>query len=751
MSDNLEKILKKMGFTEGQWDVYKSEVAKIESQGSGGYAARGGSGFHYDGKYQLGRDAKNDAIRLLKKLEIPVPKSLKTHESFYDDTEGSSRSDFRNSSEAQELAFAAFTLANHMSLSGSENYKGKAPKEKLEILGIAHNQGAGKTEKWLSDPETNLRDAFGTNAEKYSNAIKNAFAAVNPTDYAGVEPDFTLDYDAQLEEVENTKQVQKNLNELGYEAGKVDGFWGEKTRDAIKRYQKAEGLEATGKLNPELISSVGIMSVAEADAPIPKPKPDEGIMSVAEAAAPIPVSKPDEGIMSVAEADSVPSVELLNAVMRDRIPVQEVASWAEGGFVQTGPKLTGEPTAQALASGLATLGRYGDGYMVHAAEGETVIPAEVFDANPGLKNDIFRQMQVMGIENPDRYVVGSGFNSINPVTGQPEFFFKKIFKALKKIIPIAAPIVGNLVAPGIGGIVGSALGTAVSGGSTKDIFKNILITGGTQALMGGLGNLGSKTGGGFFGGAQRAMGSILRPGDALEKGIFGTRYGGNLGSIYRATMGSKPISGVSVKGPTTIGKTLYGESRPMTQGYRDISGDIVVGSQEPVSAHSSVDKGNWFSNLGPLGRTTVLGGGALGLAGLAGAFDEDEDEDEDEVGAPDRAYQDYLTKMHPTIADQRAAGIRQAVSGRDLMRILGLTEEQADAYLKSMYDPTSRFVASGGEISGPGSGTSDSIPAYLSDGEFVMTAEAVRGAGNGDRKRGAARMYDLMNSFERIA
>ena len=29
--------------------------------------------------------------------------------------------------------------------------------------------------------------------------------------------------------------------------------------------------------------------------------------------------------------------------------------------------------------------------------------------------------------------------------------------------------------------------------------------------------------------------------------------------------------------------------------------------------------------------------------------------------------------------------------------------------------------------------------------------EAVRGAGNGDRKRGAARMYDLMNSFERIA
>ena len=35
------------------------------------------------------------------------------------------------------------------------------------------------------------------------------------------------------------------------------------------------------------------------------------------------------------------------------------------------PKFAGEPSTKALASGLATLGRYGDEYMVHAAEGET--------------------------------------------------------------------------------------------------------------------------------------------------------------------------------------------------------------------------------------------------------------------------------------------------------------------------------------------------------------------------------------------
>ena len=54
-----------------------------------------------------------------------------------------------------------------------------------------------------------------------------------------------------------------------------------------------------------------------------------------------------------------------------------------------------------------------------------------------------------------------------------------------------------------------------------------------------------------------------------------------------------------------------------------------------------------------------------------------------------------------------------------------------------------------GQISGPGTGTSDSIPAMLSDGEFVMTAKAVRGAGSGSRREGARKMYQMMRKFER--
>lgn len=56
-----------------------------------------------------------------------------------------------------------------------------------------------------------------------------------------------------------------------------------------------------------------------------------------------------------------------------------------------------------------------------------------------------------------------------------------------------------------------------------------------------------------------------------------------------------------------------------------------------------------------------------------------------------------------------------------------------------------------GQIDGPGTETSDSIPAMLSDGEFVMTAKAVRGAGNGDRRKGAKKMYALMHRLEKNA
>ena len=42
----------------------------------------------------------------------------------------------------------------------------------------------------------------------------------------------------------------------------------------------------------------------------------------------------------------------------------------------------------------------------------------------------------------------------------------------------------------------------------------------------------------------------------------------------------------------------------------------------------------------------------------------------------------------------------------------------------------------------------DSVRAMLMPGEFVMTTDAVNGAGNGDNEKGIKNMYAMMRSFE---
>ncbi len=72
-------------------------------------------------------------------------------------------------------------------------------------------------------------------------------------------------------------------------------------------------------------------------------------------------------------------------------------------------------------------------------------------------------------------------------------------------------------------------------------------------------------------------------------------------------------------------------------------------------------------------------------------------------------------------------------------------------------DMVEDFPRVNGPISGPGTETSDDIPAMLSDGEFVVNAKAVRGIGrlNGankskeeQRREGARMMYALQRAGE---
>jgi hypothetical protein len=96
--------------------------------------------------------------------------------------------------------------------------------------------------------------------------------------------------------------------------------------------------------------------------------------------------------------------------------------------------------------------------------------------------------------------------------------------------------------------------------------------------------------------------------------------------------------------------------------------------------------------------------------------------------------------------------------GQDYLRA---NPQFAGTFVPSYYPPPTYRAAEGsgpkgvenfprktGAINGPGTGTSDDIPAMLSDGEFVFTARSVRNMGGGSRRKGAAKMYKLMKMLE---
>ena len=527
-----------------------------------------------------------------------------------------------------------------------------------------------------------------------------------------------------------------------------------------------------------------------------------------------------------------------------------------------------------IADKLAEYGRNEDEYMVHAAEGETVIPMEVFERNPALKHKLFAEMRFMGIE-PERYIVGNELNSINPVTGQPEFFLKKLFKGLKKAVKAVLPVVAKvLLTPIIGPVAASAVvdgaSAVLQGGSLKDGLK--------AAAIGGISSFGASKIGGARGWAQASAKQL-----ATESAISTALQGGNPRDILK----SAAVSGVAALGTQAISDRFFSKptgpeprvipNEPDTSIFTGgettakfddsiFTGEVPSGTVVPqadattvagpqVDAPTSGNVGPQFTltdsrptapgNVGPqftltdsrtpvdagpvaptavpqadatlaledLGAPTIgesfdaiiTGGGQGRVQGLVDLF------------APnvDRAdVADYLKQQGKDYGDeavrsfikenQRELGMgalrRYGPLGAGSLALAALSAEEVDPMdlsnrvtgmdlirqnpeMYRVFDPNRSYVpprytvtssagsnfqptplnqpqtaAQGGEImyfprmdgpiEGPGTETSDDIPAMLSDGEFVFTARAVRGAGRGSREDGMKNMYNMMRQFE---
>lgn len=121
------------------------------------------------------------------------------------------------------------------------------------------------------------------------------FSTVKPRFYVAVIAATALlgSFSVQAAEItispETVKEIQKKLNQEGYNAGPVDGQFGQSMAVALKNFQKDNELEETGKLNFRTLSKMNIDVLAMGSAQAaPRPETNDQSAEEIDAAAPEP-------------------------------------------------------------------------------------------------------------------------------------------------------------------------------------------------------------------------------------------------------------------------------------------------------------------------------------------------------------------------------------------------------------------------------------------------------------------------------
>ena len=75
-------------------------------------------------------------------------------------------------------------------------------------------------------------------------------------------PERWLDATCRALNAEAVRTIQGRLKQLGLYAGDADGIWGDSTQAALERFQRDRGLQASGHLNPNTLTTMGLDSNA---------------------------------------------------------------------------------------------------------------------------------------------------------------------------------------------------------------------------------------------------------------------------------------------------------------------------------------------------------------------------------------------------------------------------------------------------------------------------------------------------------
>ena len=467
--------------------------------------------------------------------------------------------------------------------------------------------------------------------------------------------------------------------------------------------------------------------------------------------------------------------------------------------------------------GIASMGRNEDTFLAHVAPNEMVVPAQVLKDDPILNAYIRKSISKYGID-PNQFVIGNGSMDLNPLTGLPEFgwlskTWKKIKKAVKPIAQVAQFVPGPWQAPAaliakantvydvakgranplalltvagplrVGPGVGESLEAIKAGGGLGATLKSI-----PGALQKGIGSFAKDPLGsikGLFGGGGGQ--TTVQPGDSLSS--IAAKEGTTVAELLKANPQYKanpnliqPGATINLPGAGGLSR-LGGGLRKIGQGIGGLMGGTPGQSQigliedmiKGVPSDSVRQGGGMFGGL--FGGGTQTGGAGIGglfggmgipaLTGLAAYLAAKKEEGglaETPLVTMDPLGRYQLSEALGTGGTREEFGLGPAPQALQF----NMGGEARQYFSKGGLAMVKELdMRDGGESSGPGTGTSDDIPAMLSDGEFVMTAKAVRGAGSfttkktpqgieligggkSSRAEGVKNMRELMNIFEAI-
>ena len=292
------------------------------------------------------------------------------------------------------------------------------------------------------------------------------------------------------------------------------------------------------------------------------------------------------------------------------------------------------------------------------------------------------------------------------------------------LVKIALPAVaGTFLGPAAGGLFSGATGIMAN-----PAVQSALLSGGIGLLTG------------------------AKPKDALKSALLGglgqTMFSG-MGQAG-ATTGAGAGAGQSSISPLQFARNVASDPIALRTGQSSLPEQVITAGINPVSkpAAAKTFAGELLQGLGFAGdpgkenllfrlANTKVGEGILaGLAAQAADSLFGDDEDEDNRGSFER---------------------RPYAAGGPGGQLGGINYNQGGVVQYfNQGGAMDNYPANPPRRDGPinpyeGSGTRDDVPALLTAGEFVMTRDAVEGAGGGDVNRGLDRMYRMMDKFEGMA